>query len=93
MSAKAETFEGTQRGVSWTGAWIAAILLTAILALSLFAVNRSSGTSSRPVPATAKFEITTGGPGGPSRLAHRQGKAAAVMPGVQIGDTFCHQCR
>lgn len=92
MSAKAGTLQGAQRGISWTGAWVAAIFLTAILALSLFAVNRSSGTVEK-APAATRFEVTTGGPGGPSRLAHRQPKAPPAVQGVQIGDTICHQCR
>ena len=91
MSAKAGTLQA-ERQVNWTGAWIAALMLTAILALSLFAVNRSSGTVEK-APAATRFEVTTGGPGGPSRLAHRQPKGAPTIQGVQVGDTFCHQCR
>jgi hypothetical protein len=92
MSAKAGTLEGTQQRMSWNGAWIAALLLTAILALSLFAVNRSGGAVEK-VPATAKFEVSTGGPGGPSRLAHQAAKAVPASEGIMIGGTLCHQCR
>lgn len=92
MSAKAGTIQGTRRGVSWTGAWIAALLLTAILALSLFAVNRSSGGVER-APATATFEITNGHEWAEQgRTEARQG----VQPGGQgivIGSYVCHQCR
>jgi len=91
MSAKAGTLQAEPQ-VSWTGAWIAALMLTAILALSLFAVNRSSGTVEK-APAATRFEVTSGGAGGPSRLAHDQPVGAPTIPGVQIGDTFCHQCR
>ena len=80
MSAKAGTLQA-ERQVNWTGAWIAALMLTAILALSLFAVTRSSGTVEK-APAATRFEITTGGPGGPSRLAHRQPQAPTVIPEI-----------
>jgi hypothetical protein len=92
MSAKAGTIEGTQRGVSWTGAWIAALFLTAILAFSLFAVNRSSGTADK-VPATARFEVSDQMAGGPSRIGHGAAKAAPASQGIVIGNTVCHQCR
>ena len=92
MSTNSGTIQGTQRGVSCTGAWIAALLLTAILALSLFAMNRSGGAVEK-VPATAKFEISTGGAGGPSHLAHRPAKAEPASQGIVIGNTVCHQCR
>jgi hypothetical protein len=67
-------------------------MLVAILALSLFAVNRSSGTIEK-APAATRFELSSGGPGGPSHLAHRVPKAAPKVQGIQVGDTFCHQCR
>ena len=91
MSAKAGTLQA-ERPVSWTGAWIGALMLAAILALSLFAVNRSSGTVEK-APAATRFEITTGGAGGPSRLAHTAPVGATTISGVWIGDHFCRQCR
>jgi hypothetical protein len=99
MSAKAGTFEGTRRQTSWTGAWIAAVLLTVIVVVTLFAVNASSGETTTPVGRAPTFEVgdqLSGGPAGgaPSRTTQRGGEPASpAQPGIRIGDTICHQCR
>jgi hypothetical protein len=90
MSTKAGTIQGTQTGVSWMGGWIVAILLTAFVAVTLFAMTSGSG-SADPVPANDRTEITQqlGGGGPIPGLTH------SVRPAqpVTIGDYVCHQCR
>jgi hypothetical protein len=93
MSAKAGTFEQAKTGVNWTGAWIAAVLLTVIMAVALYATSRPSGTV-EPVSQTARYEVTEQLSGGPSRFTDLGGEPAApAQTGIRIGDTICHQCR
>jgi hypothetical protein len=93
MSAKAGTFEQARTGSNWTGAWIAAVLLTVLLAVALYAVSRSDGTV-EPVSQTARYEVTEQLSGGPTRVVETGGAPAApAQPGIRIGDTICHQCR
>ncbi len=88
MSTRAGTIQGTQVGVSWAGARVAAILLTIVLAVTLFAMTRGS-SSADTVPAGAKFEqLSRDGSvkvGTSDRLPARQP--------ITIGDYVCHQCR
>jgi hypothetical protein len=85
MSTKAGTIQGAQTGTSWAGGRIAAFLLAVVLAVTLFAMNRSSGTS-QPAPTTAKVETTV-----PAGFGH---VAPATQPRMPIvNGSICHQCR
>ena len=90
MSTKAGTIQGTQTGVSWTAGWIAAILLTAVVAVTLFAMTLGSGSADL-VPANARPEVTQqlGGGGPIPGMTHVAPPAEPVM----IGGYACHQCR
>ncbi|MGH2595873.1 MAG: hypothetical protein ACRDH7_07910 [Actinomycetota bacterium] len=90
MSTKAGTIQGTQTGISWAGGRIAAILLIAILAVTLFAMTRG-GTVER-TPASTRFEVTQQLSGGRNVM----GVTSRTLPGgqpVMIGSYACHQCR
>ena len=91
MSAKAGTIQGTQTGVSWTGGWIAAVLLTLLLAVTLFAMTRGSGPADT-APAGARVGVTQqlGGGGPDPRVADTT--LPAQQP-IMIEDYVCHQCR
>jgi hypothetical protein len=92
VSAKAGTIQGTRLGVSWPGAWIAALLLTVLLAVAMFAMTRTGGDVVR-TPTTARFGVTEQLSGGPAHVVRQAPRAPAARPGIQIGDTICHQCR
>jgi hypothetical protein len=92
MSAKAGTFEQTQSRTSWTGGWIAAALLAVVLAVTMYAMSRADG-SVEPVSQTARYEVTDQLSGGPSQVGNGQATQTRFSHGIQIGDTFCHQCR
>lgn len=89
MSAKAGTIQGTQTGVGWAGARIAAILLAVVLTVTMFAMTRG-GSSGDTVPAGARFEETQSGGG------YTAGVPAGTLPArepIVIGSDVCHQCR
>lgn len=105
MSAKAGTIQGTRTSIS-TGAWITAILLATMVALALFVMTRSSGTSDS-APTTAKLESTV--PVGFSHVAPgtTTGSESTVPVGfshvapttvgepyqpIVVNGTACHQC-
>ena len=104
MSAKAGTIQGTQTGVP-NGAWITAILLTAMIAVALFAVN-TSGRTSQTAPITAKVETTV--PVGFSHVAPSTAQVETTVPvgfshvapttggkqlqPIVINGSVCHQC-
>lgn len=105
MSARAGTIQGTQDGVS-TGAWITAILLATMIAVTLFAMNTSSRTSDS-APTTARLESTV--PVGFSHVAPgtTTGSESTVPVGfshvapttvgepyqpIVVNGTACHQC-
>jgi len=91
MSARAGTIQGAQAGVSWAGGWIAAVLLTVVLAVTLFAMTRGTNPTDAG-PANARLEVTQqlGDDG------HVAGVPARTNPARQpitIGSYACHQCR
>ncbi len=92
MSAKAGTFQGTQSGVSWSGAWIAAILLSVIVAVTLLAVTSADGGAVEKAPASTRFEVTDQLTGGRNFLGDTSGTTPARQP-IMIGSYACHQCR
>ena len=87
MSTKAGTIQGTQTGVSRTGAWFAAILLATVIIVALFAMNKSGGTS-QPAPTTAKVEATV--PVGFGHVPPTTG-GTARQP-IVVNGSVCHQC-
>ena len=90
MSAKAGTIQGTQTGVSWAGGRIAAILLIAVLALTLFAMTR--GGAVEKTPASTRFEVNEQLSGG-RNLAGATSSTLPVRQPIMIGSYACHQCR
>jgi hypothetical protein len=90
MSTKAGAIQGSATGTTWTGGWVAALLLTAILVLALFAVNRSNGVADR-APAKAGTAVSgqqlSGG-----RNVDTSGTAPARQP-IVVNGTVCYQCR
>ncbi len=90
MSTKAGTIQGTQTGVSWAGGRIAAILLIAILAVTLFAMTR--GGTVEKTPASTRFEVTQQLSGG----RNVTGATSRTLSGGQsilVRGYACHQCR
>ena len=90
MSAKGGTIQGTQTGVSWAGARIAAVLLTVVLAVTLFAMTRGA-SSTDTEPASTRLEVTQ-----QSGARNDMGVPASTLPALQpivIGSYTCHQCR
>ncbi len=91
MSQKAGTIQGTAEGTSWSGGWVAALLLTAIIVATLFTMNRSTATVDR-TPAKAGTAVSgqqlSGGPN------FRTGSNTVPARGpIVIHGTVCHQCR
>jgi hypothetical protein len=90
MSAKAGTIQGTQSGVSWAGGRIAAILLTVVLAVTLFSMTR--GGTVEKTPASTRFEETQQLSGGRNVTGVTSSTLPARQP-MMIGSYACHQCR
>jgi hypothetical protein len=94
MSVNAQGISGTKTGFTWSGAWIAAILLAMLFAVSLFAVNNGGGQVIDRAPASAGSVLGDQLSGGPSTIprgaAHDGG--ARWQP-IVVNGTVCHQCR
>ncbi len=94
MSAKAGTIQGTRNGGSRSSAWAAwtaAFLLTALIAVALFAVINSKGTS-ETAPTAVKVESTV--PVGFSHVAPTTADPTTdTRPLVTSPNYVCHQCR
>ena len=88
MSTSAGTIQGTKVGVSWAGARIAAILLTIVLAVTLFAMTRGS-SSADTVPAGARYEQLSRD--GSVKIGTSD--TLPVRQPITIGDNVCQQCR
>jgi hypothetical protein len=77
MSVDARSINGGTTGFTWNGAWIAAILLALIFAVSLFAMNGGGRHAIIDrVPSTDRFAD-----GGGHQLP------------IEIGRSVCDQCR
>jgi hypothetical protein len=94
MSVNARTITGTKTGITWTGAWIATILLVLLFAVSLFAMNDGGGQVVERQPVSAGFTVgdqLSGGRGvvDPGGIA---GGGPQWQP-IQVGGSDCPQCR
>ena len=91
MSASPGTIQGTQSGVSWAGAKVAAVLLAMVMAVTLFAMTRSTSTAgTKPVSAT--FQVGEQLSGGRNTVPAAVKSVPASEP-IVIGSYVCHQCR
>ncbi len=91
MSASPGTIQGTQSGISWAGAKVAAILLAVVMAVTLFAMTRStSATGTKPVATT--FQVGDQLSGGKNLGGTTSDSLPARQP-ITIGSYVCHQCR
>ena len=94
MSVNARSIGGIKTGFSWTGAWIATVLLVLIFAVSLFAMNGGGSQVVDRAPAGAGFVVGDQLSGGSSAV-HRGGIAGGgsqAQP-IEFGGSVCHQCR
>jgi hypothetical protein len=94
MSVNARTITGTKTGITWTGAWIATILLALLFAVSLFAMDDRGGQVVDRPPVSTGFVVgdqLSGGRGAVDPGANAGG--GTQWRPIQVGGSVCHQCR
>jgi uncharacterized protein (DUF58 family) len=87
------TIQATKTGVDRTAAWIFALILAVLFAVSLIATT-DPGTTVERAPAAPAFTVGDQLAGGPSTV-HRDASPndiAARQP-IVINGSACHQCR
>jgi hypothetical protein len=94
MYSDTGTMQEARTGTTWTGGWIAAALLTAILAAALFATFRGGDGVAERVPASPNLVIGSDqlSGGGHGRNAANDGGTVRPEP-IRFGNVICHQCR
>jgi hypothetical protein len=93
MYSSTGTMRETRAGTTWTGGWIVAAFLTAILAAALFATFSGGGAVVERVPATPQISIGDQMSGGGHRAVVNDPGSAPAWEPIRFGDVVCHQCR